>query len=393
MGPKRIAYVDHALQLGGAQKSLLELLARLDRRRFSPVLLCAEGAEWLHRPELDGIEQVPVFEASALLEQRRDQLDPSVLGSRRQLLGGLTLVLRLRRALRAVKADLVHTNTLKAHFLGGAAGRLSGLPVLWHVRDILDPGPARTWLLRASKLLRPQVIAISQAVAAQFSSQNVPVELIYNGIPLDQFTPEEPDPSLKRELQLSPEEEVLVIVGRLTPWKGHRTLLEALAILSTQRPQVRLLVVGEVAFWEASYGEELERLAEDLGVADRVSWLGFREDVPAILRLCDLFVLPSEDEPFGRVLIEAMAVGKPVVATRSGGAPEVVVDGETGALVPPGDEKSLAAALGDLLSDRSKAAALGQGGLERARAVFDVNRVVEMVQSLYDRTLAGRRTG
>ncbi|MCE5219061.1 glycosyltransferase, partial [bacterium] len=280
MGPKRIAYVDHALQLGGAQKSLLELVARLDRRRFSPVLLCAEGAEWLDRPELEGVEQVPVFEASPLLEQRRDQLHPSVLRSRGQLLGGLTPVLRLRRALRAVKADLVHTNTLKAHFLGGAAGRLSGLPVLWHVRDILDPGPARTWLLRASKLLRPQVIAISQAVAAQFASQNVPVELIYNGIPLDHFTPGQPDPSLRRELQLSPEDEVLTIVGRLTPWKGHRTLLEALAILSAQRPQVRLLVVGEVAFWEASYGEELEHLAEDLGIADRVSWLGFREDVP-----------------------------------------------------------------------------------------------------------------
>lgn len=383
MAAKRIGFFDHAEQLGGAQKSLMELIGALDRKRFEPVLLCTEGAEWLGREELEGTAKAAVVRPSRVLQQRRDELAESVAGSGRHLLEGARPVVSLWRALRRLKIDLVHTNALKAHVLGGAAARLARLPLVWHVRDILEPGAALTWLRRAGRFAKPRVIAISEAVAGQFEGTGLDTTLIYNGIPLERFVPGSPPNGLREELGVCAEDEVICIVGRLTPWKGHRTLLEALAILAENRPRVKLIVLGEVAFWEASYGEELEAYADELGVGERVRWTGFREDVPDILRLSDVSALPSVDEPFGRAIVEAMAVGKPVVATRSGGAPEVVVDGETGILVEPRDAAGLASALARLLDDRELAQRMGERGMARARERFDLKRVARMVEELY----------
>ena len=371
VAPIRVGFVDHALQLGGAQKSLLELIAHLERDRFEPVVVCSRGASWLDRPELAGVETAPVLEAAPLLERRRDDLGRSVVADLRDVLAGGRLAARLRRALAMLGVDLVHSNTLKAHLLSCVAARGARLPLIWHVRDILQGRAARGWLLRAGRLARPRIIAISQAVAAQFAGAGLEITLIHNGVPLDRFTAGPPPQQLRRRLGLSSDDDVLCIVGRLTPWKGHLTLLEAVAAVAGGRPRVRLLVVGEVAFWEHSYEEELRAHAARLGIADRVLWLGFRDDIPDILRLCDVFVLPSVDEPFGRAIIEAMAVARPVVATRSGGVPEIVVDGETGLLVAPQDAAALADALRVLLSDPGRAGQMGERGMARAHERFD----------------------
>lgn len=387
MAPTRVGFVDHALQLGGAQKSLLELVAHLERDRFEPVVVCSRGASWLDRPELTDVETAPVLEPAPLLDRSRDDLGRSRIADLRDALAGTRLASALRRRLAALGLGIVHTNTLKTHLVASVAARGERLPLIWHVRDILQGGAARVWLLRAGRLARPRIIAISQAVAAQFAGAGLDITLIHNGVPLDRFTPGPPAEALRRELGLCAADEVVCIVGRLTPWKGHPGLLEALSIVARSRPQVRLVVVGEVAFWDRAYGEQLRAHAARLGIADRVLWPGFRDDVPDILRLCDVFVLPSVDEPFGRAIIEAMAVARPVVATRSGGVPEIVVEGATGLLVAPGDAHALAEALLDLLTDRDRARRMGEQGMARARERFDVRRVAAQVQELYDRVL------
>jgi glycosyltransferase involved in cell wall biosynthesis len=274
--------------------------------------------------------------------------------------------------------------------IGSAAARLLGIPLVWHVRDILEPGGALTWLIRAGRLSRPKVIAISDAVRDQFDGCNLDIEVIYNGIPLDRFAPGPADGSLRDELDIASGARVITVVGRLTPWKGHRVLLEAMKLILPEYPEAVLIVVGEVAFWEPDYLGELQGYARELGVAQAVRWLGFRDDVPRILSLTDVFALPSENEPFGRAIIEAMAAGKPVVATRSGGVPEIVDEGETGLLVEPRSGTQLARAICQLLGDPELAERMGQAGLERARRSFDTHRVAETVQGLYDRTLATR---
>jgi glycosyltransferase involved in cell wall biosynthesis len=127
-----------------------------------------------------------------------------------------------------------------------------------------------------------------------------------------------------------------------------------------------------------------------VGIADQVQWLGFRDDVPELLAASDIFALPSVDEPFGRAIVEAMASEKPVVATRSGGVPEIVVEDETGLLVPPGDDRELAVALGRLAESEGLRRRMGKAGRERAMRLFDVDRTAARVQELYEEILSDR---
>ncbi len=386
--PAHIAYIDHAIDFGGAEHSLIELVSRLDRTSFTATILHTEGAKWLHSGQIADVERIAVFPDHPLLQQKRDEVSTGLLRLIPNVCSTVQLSLKLRAALRRTGAQLVHTNSLKAHFIGGLAARLARLPLIWHVRDLLREDEGYHWLRRAAHLLHPHVIAISKVVAEQFAGLATEVTVIPNGIPLDKFCPGPPSPQLRSELGLSADDYVLLIVSRLTPWKGHMTLLEAVAHLADRWRQLKLVVVGEVAFWEAAYEEQLKQQAAELGLTERVIWTGFRSDVPELLRLCDIFVLPSVEEPFGRVIIEAMATGRPVVATESGGVPEIVVDGQTGLLVPPQDAQSLADAIETLLTNRQYAQQMGAAGLSRAHQLFSVDRVAWQVQELYQKILS-----
>ncbi len=386
MKPYRIAYVDHAEDLGGAEKSLLELTGRLDRDRFSPLLLHTRGAKWMRREECGHLERIPVFSPGGLLARRRGSMG-GLLGNVRDLFASAQPVYRIVRSLKRHEADLVHTNSLKAHLLGGMAARMARLPLIWHMRDLLEENEGLGIVRQAAATCRPRVIAVSEVVARQFDGLHVSVDVVPNGIPLERFTPGDPLEELQAEWGIEPGEQVVMCLGRLTPWKGHRTLLQAFSQVAEKRPEARLLIVGEVAFWADEYGEELHALADRLGLDGRIIWAGFRTDVSELLRLAEVLVLPSRNEPFGRVLIEAMATAKPVVATNSGGAPEIVVPEETGLLVPPEEAEALAEALLRLLGDGELRRKLGAAGMERARVHFDVRRVVEQVQGVYGEML------
>lgn len=384
--PTTIAFVDHAAQIGGAEKSLLELTAYLDRARFQPVILHQPGAEWVP-DDPTGLRFVPGVPPSSLYDERRSELSSGLRGNLMRALRAAAIVRGLRRELGALRPALVHSNTTKMHLIAGAAARLRRLPVVWHMRDLLTESAARGWLARAVRRIRPEVIAISEAVAGQFAGLPCRVHLIPNGIPLERFAPGPPPENLREELGLPPGAPLACVVGRLTPWKGHQALLRAWMQVIEALPEARLLVVGEVAFWDAAYEQELRDLATALKVGDRVLWLGFRDDVADLLRLSDLLVLPSVDEPFGRVIIEAMAVERPVVATASGGVPEIVVEGETGLLVPPHEHGPLAEAIVAVLGDPASAASMGVAGRKRALERFDVRRVASQVEGLYSELL------
>lgn len=382
MSGPTIAFVDHAAQIGGAEKSLLELAAHLDRARFEPVILHQPGAEWVPE-DPGGLRFSPGVPASSLYDERRSDLSAGLMGNVRRAIRAATIVRGLRRELRVLRPALVHTNSTKMHLIAGAAARLQRLPVVWHMRDLLTEPGARGWLARAVRRIRPEVIAISEAVAGQFDGLPCRVHLIPNGIPLERFAPGPPPERLREELRLPDDAPLACVVGRLTPWKGHQALLRAWAQVIERLPEARLLVVGEVAFWDEAYEQELRDLATALKVGDRVLWLGFRDDVADLLRLSDLLVLPSVDEPFGRVIIEAMATQRPVVATASGGVPEIVVEGQTGLLVPPHEHEPLAEAIVSVLSDPALAARMGAAGRQRALERFDVRRVAAQVEALY----------
>lgn len=350
---------NHGDVVGGGELSLLGLLGGLDRRRWAPTLVVpmdgtvAEGARNLGFP----------VEVIALPTLRRP--GAAVVRS----------VLALRQLTASVGAALLHANGSRAMAYAGSAGRLARRPVIWHVR-IADRDP---FLDRPLGALATLVIVISRAVKRRFSTTLAPkIRLVYNGVDLERFRPRPPDAALRQTLGVPDAVPVVGAVGRFVTFKGFSDLVDAAARLQRAMPEVHWVVVGD-----GPLRADLEARSESLGLKAHVHFAGWRDDVPDILALCDVFLLPSVSEHFGRVLIEAMAMARPIVATEAGGVPEIVVSGQTGLLVPPEDPQAMALTVETLLRDRSRAGQLGIAARRRAESTFSLAAHVAAVERVY----------
>ncbi len=306
--------------------------------------------------------------------------------SRTFKLGG---ALRLRSLLRELGVIVLHTHTaLAANVLSRVAGRLAGVAVVSHihienhfrphslaraVHEALDNGTAR---------LASRVLTVSNSTRRALLAQGYPpelVEVVYNGIDVGAEAGKRGD-GLRAELAIPSDTFLVGEVARLCDVKGQRELVEALA----QTESVELVLVGDDLEQGGAYREGLARLAHERGVENRIHFLGYRQDAAQVIDQLDALVLPSWIEGLPLVVLEAMAHGKPVIATPVGGTPEVVVDGETGLLVPPRDPAALAAALHALAADPEWARRLGEAGRERAAREFSAETMVRRVLEVYD---------
>jgi glycosyltransferase involved in cell wall biosynthesis len=300
---------------------------------------------------------------------------------------------RLIRLLRRGRFSLVHAHGPEACMLAGIACTLTRVPLVI-TRHVLDEATTN-WRLRQLARMTvfaarraAAVVAVSYAVAGRLEVASAArpgaVHVIPNGVELERFN--DPALSLRREdirraLGVEPDDRLVLLPAVLREGKGHEVLIDALREIKTRVPGARLAFAG---------GGELEGAlrarAERHG--DAVMFLGQREDVPELLAACDLVVLPSMAEALPTALIEAAAAGRPVVATRVGGTPEVVLDGETGLLVPPDDPAALAAAVVTVLTDCERARALGEAGRRRALSLFSIRAQVERTVALWSRVLS-----
>jgi glycosyltransferase involved in cell wall biosynthesis len=301
--------------------------------------------------------------------------------------GALALgsLLRLRRLLRAERADVLHTHVhFSLNVLGRIAGRLAGARVIahMHVDNVFRPrGRARAAQRRldnATARLCARIVAVSEATASALVGQGYPpdrVLVVHNGVDL-------PPPAEPLRPDGVPDGAPLLLeVARLAPVKGQRELIEALPRLA--RADAVAVLAGRDLEFGGAYAEELEALAAERGVRDRVLLVGYRADVGALLAAADVFVLPSWVEGLPLTVLEAMAAGKPVVATSVGGTPEAVVDGQTGLLVAPGDVPALVAGLDALLADPELARRLGERGRRRVEEHFSAEAMCERVLDTY----------
>jgi glycosyltransferase involved in cell wall biosynthesis len=361
--PAVLVISNHGEILGGGEISLLSLLEGLGRSRWTPIVVVPVEGAVASRCRTLGL---PVHVIPLPTIHRPG---PALLRS----------MMALRALIRSAGASLLHANGSRAMFYAGLAGRLSGRPVIWHVRvahrdSLLDPLLTR---------LASVVIVNSNAVGRRFSgTSGGKVHCIYNGVDLKRFSPRQPPPGLRASLGLPDGLPLVGSIGRFVPYKGYAYLLEAARLVRDVKPAAHWVLVGD-----GELRGELERQRRTLGLETQVHLPGWREDVPDLLALCDLFVLPSVVEHFGRVLIEAMAMGKAVVATDAGGVPEIVIQGETGLLVPPAQPKDLAEAVLTLLEDAPRAQRLGMAGRRRAETTFSLARHVEAVETLYREVL------
>jgi glycosyltransferase involved in cell wall biosynthesis len=394
--PIRVLFFDHTAALGGGEIALLNLVRHLDPQSIkSIVVLGADGplAERL-RPEIDVFTlPLPVGVGS----NRKNTLGIATLFRIREILGGLSYVLRLAKFIRSNKIDLVHTNSLKADIIGGIAGRLSLCPVVWHVRDRIEvdylPGPIVRVFRLLCRIIPTYVIANSSATLRSLHLEPNPGGGIdSSGFKLNGRSAVVHDGTQIRasskERSRDPEVFRIGLIGRISPWKGQHIFLQAAASVAERFPNVRFFIIGAALFDEHKYDEEIRSLPKSLGIEKLVEFTGFLSDIDEAIAELDLLVHASiTGEPFGQVIIEGMAAAKPVVATNGGGVPEIVDDGDTGILVPMGDVQAMADAICEVLADPVRARQMGIRGRQRVEDHFTANRV----EAVYHKVL--RRHG
>ncbi len=380
---RKILFFDHIAILSGGERSLLEILKAFPWEEYQPILACPHHGPLTQEALKLGtrIEIIPMHRT--ILGRRRDGI--SLFSLTWDLPKLLSTILRLRRFLATERPSLLVTNSQKAHIIGAFASFLTVTPLCWYFRDIL---PARlSRLILPCGLVPKRIIAISQAVARQFTVAGrrwAKVVVVPNAVNLGGVPGFPSKEQILRELRLPPKSRIVGTVGQIARWKGQRHFIEAAKEVSLRLSGVYFLIVGDVLFDEIDYKKELLELVEDTAVENRVIFTGHREDVLSLMNAFDLLVHPPiEPEPFGRVLIEAMALGKPIVASNTGAAPEIVLNGQTGVLVSPGDSHALAEAVEHLLKNPEAAEEMGARGRHRAERLFSTHRLIQDLRTIF----------
>ncbi len=360
--PLRVAFLGHSAKLSGAELSLVELVSALEDAEV--VVILAEDGPLVDRlrETQTSVEVLPLADEARLV--RREELRPD---GGRLLSAGVAVAgysARLARRLRALEVDLADANTLKALVYGAPAARLAGVPLVWHVHDRISedylPSLAVKGLRGIARFATAGLIANSESTLATVSGLGRPVTVVPEPIRHESFRA---DAGPGRD-----EPFTVAMVGRIAPWKGQDVFVRAFARAFRHGPE-RAVVFGAPLFGEHDYERALLDLIADLGLENRLELRGFTGDVAGELERVHALVHASViPEPFGRVIVEGMAAGLPVVAAAGGGPTEIVTDGVDGILYPPGDVDELARILRRLASEPALAARLGAAAVERARA-------------------------
>lgn len=378
----KIAYVIPTLDLGGAERQLVALARGLDRSRFLPVIFCLTATG----PLVADLEEAGVETRCFALRGLKVWRNPVRVAQ---------CLLAFFNDLKKEKPEIVHGLLFHAYVLGTYAAKLTGVPIVIASRRSLGhfKGGKPHYLLaeRLANRMTDLIVANSEAVKEDVVRQErvepAKVRVIYNGI--DPYLYDIPaDPALRASLGVPEEARIVGVVANLIHYKGHRFFLQACQEVKRKYPAVCFLLIGDGPLRGA-----LEGLARKLGLDKDVLFLGSRQDIPQLLALMDVAVLPSLEEGFPNAILEAMAARKPVVATRVGGVPEVVIHGETGLLVPPKDPPALAEAIIELLGDPKRAEEMGKAGRDRVKKEFGLDRMIREMEGLYEELITRSSRG
>ena len=394
MRPRKVIHAITRLDHGGsAQNTMLTVLDH-DRARFEPVLIAgmtgrqdAQGGQVATEANRRRLERAGI--RCHILRSLHRSIRP---------ISDVQALLALIRLIRAEQPAIVHTHTSKAGILGRLAAWVAGVPVVIHTPHghvfygHFNPALSRVFLLLERLWGRhtTRLIALTEAERDEHLTRHVGrpenFRVIRSGIELDRFS-SVPDGKGQGPWgwPCPASAQVVGSVGWLTPVKGHQILLEAFVNLQPTHPELHLVIIGS-----GPLREGLMTCARHLGAAERVHLLDVRADVADCLGAMDVFVLPSLNEGMGRALVEAMAAGRPVIASRVGGVPAIVEHRKTGLLVPPADVDALANAIQQVLKDPTWRRELGEAARKRIDPSFGVRAMVQGVEAVYEETLTQR---
>jgi glycosyltransferase involved in cell wall biosynthesis len=386
----KILFYNHTGTVSGAERVMSMILDRLDRVRFQPVVVCPDES-----PMMEMIEKLKVRTRGLQpLEARFTwRLDLVI----RYLISFAAVIRSARQIVIDEAPDVIHANSIRAGLVMAAATLGLDMPVIWHAHDILPRHPLSTAVrIFAMISSRNRILSVSQAVAGRFRGiilrplrRRVPILVIHNAVDLERFKPNATSRAeIRCELELNDAQPVVGIVGQLTARKGQMELIEAFAQITSEASRESkdavLLIAGKALFnRDEEYAAKLERAAQSLGIADRVHFLGPRDDIPKLMQGLDVLVVNSHEEPFALTVLEGLSSGTAVLATSVGGTPEMIRHGENGWLVKALDQKALAKAMLTLFGDQSLRRQLGREGRRSAIARFSTNRFLKEVEQLY----------
>ena len=366
-GPGRIKVVEVLATgaNGGAQESLFNLVTGLDRSRYDICVVTLGPGSSVRRLQRAGISTMVI----------EDPDDAIAVGA-------------LTAHLARIQPDVLHNHMYRAEIVGTKAAialGAAGYPRPYVVSTVHSSRVRSNEDRDALRRLTPsmdRLIAVSNAIVRKIEDERyvgAPISLVYNGVDLERYDHQEPCCTLKDEYGMEPSAQIVGVVARLEPEKGHATLIDAWPAVLRSCPDAYLLIVGE-----GSRCDALTEQAAELGIGHRVVFTGRREDVPAITAALDVAVLPSYREAQGLSVLEAMALSRPVVASNVGGIPEMIEDGVTGLLVPPRDPGALADAIVRLLADHQLADVLGRAGHDLVHRRFCLEQMVASIADIYD---------
>jgi glycosyltransferase involved in cell wall biosynthesis len=391
-GPVTVAYLLPRLEMGGTEKHVRDLVRGLDRERFRPVVIATAEGGPLEAAFADVGVPVYIIGYQGFTRRRGQAL--------RRARMAVASIRTLADTLRRENAAIVHAYLPAANVLGAVAGRIAGTPrIVVSKRGLCHykkDRPVLAFFENAANLAASAVMVNSDAVgnavlaAERFCREKI--RTIRNGIDESAFFPRDGGSPLTAaalcpDLPLASGSAAILYVANLFPYKGHLDLVAAASIVVSRFPAAHFLLAGR----EEGAGTEVKRRIEALSLQGNVHLLGPRDDVPSLMEAADLVVHPSHEEGFSNTILEAMAMGKAVVATNVGGNPEAVREGETGLLVPPRDPYALAEGILALLNDPEKARALGEAGRRRVLDRFPLKKMVGEIEEMYERLLRGER--
>ena len=359
---KKVLHLITSLELGGAQSGLLLGLPRFENDEYEHILCSITDRMNM----AEDFEKVGVKTMSLQLQNKTDFM----------------VVWRLRKLLKEVKPDVLHTYLLHGNLLGRVVGSLTGVPVI--ISSERTIGQARRWGRILTQLTNPLAQAVevnsSAGKLSVIKDLGVPeskVRIIRSGFDLNSITSQNVETNIRNELGLNEDTRVILMAGRLRPVKGIDYGIRAFTKLVEDEPNAHLIIAGD-----GEERENLEGLARSLSVHEKTTFLGVRSDLPGLLRESDAFLLPSLNEGFPRVAVEALAIGCPVVATNVGGTPEIVIDGHTGILVESKNSGQMAVALKRVIEDSELSSKLVTQGRENT-VKYGIDSYVRSLDTLY----------
>ena len=393
MPKTRILYIEANRDgtIGGSYYSLLYLIQGLNKDIYEPIVMFYEDNPLVPKFK-QATKRVIMINHDSPSDGRISNFSEFIKFVPRFIRDILWSQIRISKWLSEIKPDMVHlNNSYAAAHDWVVACKLHKIKIIAHDRGTRPPASLQT---RFFVRFFDATISVSDAYLKYLTEQKLKPKMayrVYNGLDakiFDGLYSLEQKEQIRRDFNISDHGILIGMVGNIDYWKGQLILVKAMTTVIKKFDNVKVALVGKTANGAEKYDEQIRTCISQHGLGDKIILTGYRNDIPALLNAFDIFVHASvEPEPFGRVILEAMAMKKPIVATNSGGTPEQIVNGQSGLLIPMDDDCAMADAIMEYIEDMQKAKKIGQNAFERFSERFSVEKMVQGVEGVYERVL------